>query len=79
MLPGQKVIVGKYYVNDDINIVRKVLDVKATAVTFVSYHFDTGNSAGIPSVCMKQHFAHWADREATSAEISILERRRLGT
>lgn len=79
MLPGQKVVVGKYYVNDAINIARKVLDIKATAVTFISYHLDTGNSAGIPSVCMKQHFAHWAEREATSTEISVLERRRLGT
>ena len=72
MLQSQKVSTGKYYVNNGRNIAREVLEIKDDAVIFITYHLDTGTSAGIPSRCMKQHFAHWVDHEATQTEIANL-------
>lgn len=73
MLRSRKVIAGKYYVNNARNIAREVLEIKDDAVIFITYHLDTGASAGIPSECMKPHFTHWADHEATQAEIASLQ------
>jgi len=70
MLRGHKVTPGRYYVNNARNIARKVLAIKEHAVLFISYHLDTGNSSGNTNECMKQHFAHWADREATHTELA---------
>ena len=75
MLQGQKVSVGKFYVNNARNIAREVLEIKNNAVIFINYHMDTGASAGNPSECLKQHFTHWADREATPNELTNLQYR----
>ena len=73
MTRNQKVTTGKYYVNNARNIVREVLEVRDEAVVFITYHLDTGASAGIPSECARQHFRHWADHEATQTEITSLQ------
>lgn len=75
MLQNQKVAAGRYYVNNARNIARKVLEIKENAVLFITYHLDTGNSAGNTNECMKQHFALWADREATQTEMDLLQQR----
>jgi len=74
MLRSHKVAEGKYYVNHARNIAREVLEVRNDAITFITYHLDTGASTGNPSACMKQHFTHWADHEATQIEIANLQR-----
>jgi len=73
MLRSRSVIVGKYYVNNTRNIAREVLEIKDEAVIFITYHLDTGASTGNPNICMKQHFTHWADHEATKLEIANLQ------
>jgi len=74
MLRSHKVAAGKYYVDSNRNIAREVLEIKDNAVFFITYHLDTGASTGNPSACMKQHFTHWADHEATQMEIASLQR-----
>jgi len=73
MLRGRKVITGKYYVNNARNIAREVVEVKDDAVIFITYHLDTNASSGNPSECLKLHFTHWADREATQMEVAGLQ------
>jgi len=75
MLQSNKVTAGRYYVNNARNIARKVLEIKDNAVFFVTYHLDTGNSAGNANECVKQQFATWADREATQTEMDMLQER----
>ena len=77
MLQSQDVSVGKFYVNHARGIVREVVEVKKNIIIFITYHLDTGASAGNPSECMKQHFANWADREATSNEMAYLQNRNI--
>lgn len=77
MIRSHKIVPGKYYVNNARNIAREVLDIKDDAVIFITYHLDTGASVGIPSECLKQHFTHWADHEATQMEIASLQQLRL--
>jgi hypothetical protein len=79
MSQSRKVSAGKYYVNNGRNIAREVLEIKDDAVIFITYHLDTGASAGIPSKCMKQHFAHWVDHEATLTEIARLQNLKMKT
>ena len=74
MIRSRRVVAGKYYVNSTRSIAREVLDVRDDAVVFITYHLDTGTSTGNPNICMKQHFAHWADHEATKLEITGLQR-----
>lgn len=73
MLQSRNILAGKYYVNNARNIAREVLEIDDNAVIFITYHLDTGATAGIPSKCMKQHFTHWADHEATLSEIARLQ------
>jgi len=73
MLRSRKVTAGKYYVNNTRTIAREVVDIKDNAIIFITYHLDTGTSTGNPSECMKQHFTHWADHEATQTEIASLQ------
>ena len=73
MLRSRKVAAGKYYVNNARNIAREVLEIKDDAIIFITYHLDTGATTGNPSECMKQHFTHWADHEATQIEIANLQ------
>jgi len=75
MLQSRQVSAGKFYVNRTRKIAREVLEIKENAVIFITYHLDTGASAGNPSECMKQHFTHWADHEATFTEIYNLQHR----
>ena len=75
MIQIRKVAAGKYYIDSNRNIAREVLEVKDDAVFFITYHLDTGASTGYPNMCMKQSFTHWADHEATLAEISNLQHR----
>jgi len=72
MVQRRKVVPGKYYVNNARNIAREVVEVKDDAVIFITYHLDTNASSGNLSECLKQHFTHWADREATQTEVAGL-------
>jgi len=72
MLDSRRVSAGKFYVNHARSIAREVLEVKKDAIIFITYHLDTGASAGNPSECMKQHFTNWAEREATLTEMTRL-------
>ena len=75
MLRSRSIVVGKYYVNNARKIAREVLAADDQIVTFNTHHLDTGNSCPSPSQCMKRDFIHWADHEATSAELASLQYR----
>lgn len=77
MLRNRKVTAGKYYVNNARKIVREVLAIDDKTVIFNTHHLDTGNSCGSPSECRIWDFIHWADHEATPAEMSILQDRKV--
>lgn len=79
MLAGINVTTGKYYVNQARDIAREVVESHDNVVLFITYHLDTGRSSGNPSECMKQHFTHWADHEATLAEMSIIQHEKMYT
>jgi len=74
MLRRQDVTAGKCYVNNARNIAREVLSTKDKTVRFNNYHLGTGNSCGSAHECTQAEFLHWADREATPAEIANLQR-----
>lgn len=74
MLENKKVAAGKVYVNLAGRIAREVVEVRNDIVVFINHHLDTGRSAGVPSMCMKKHFTHWADREATLTETERLQK-----
>ena len=73
MLRRQAVTIGKCYVNDARNIAREVVSADDETVRFNNYHMATGNSCGSPSECARDEFIHWADREATPAEMASLQ------
>jgi len=73
VLQDRKVTAGKVYVNTSRDIAREVLEVGRNSVTFITYHLSTGNSTGIPSECIKQHFTHWVDHEATLSEMASIQ------
>jgi hypothetical protein len=73
MLRKQAIIVGKYYVNNSRKVAREVLGADDKTVRFITHHLDTGNSCGSASECTRQDFIHWANREATSAEIASVQ------
>jgi len=73
MLRRQEVTIGKCYVNDARNIAREVVSANDETVRFNNYHMETGNSCGSPSECARDEFIHWADREATPAEMASLQ------
>ena len=77
MLHSREVSAGKFYVDRARRIAREVLEVKKNVIIFITYHLDTGASAGNPSECMKQHFTNWADREATLNEMTNLRSRKM--
>ena len=68
MLRRQAITVGKWYVNNDRNIARAVLEADEETIQFNTHHLDSGNSCGSSSECTRQAFARWADREASPAE-----------
>ena len=76
MLESQRVSVGKYYVNRSKRIVREVVMINGRTVLFITHHLDTGNSCGSPSECLVMDFLHWADHEATPAELTSLHYRK---
>ena len=73
MLVNSNVNTGKYYVNQARDIAREVVEAHDNVILFITYHLDTGRSNGTPSECMKQHFAHWVDHEATLVEMSKIQ------
>jgi len=73
MLQKQAVEVGKCYVNNGGRVARQVLEADEDTVKFYTHHLDTGNSCGYHSVCMRGDFLRWADREATSAELTSVQ------
>ena len=77
MLRNRRLTVGKYYVNNARRIAREVLAEDNQFVTFNTHHLDTGNSSPSPSQCTKRDFVHWADHEATPAEIASLKYRQV--
>ena len=79
MLAGRNVTTGKYYVNKARDIAREVVETRDNVVLFITYHLDTGMSNSTPSECMKQHFAHWADHEATLTEMSNIQHHKMYT
>ena len=77
MLRSQKVIIGKYYVNNARKIAREVLEIDDKTVKFNTHHLDTGNSCQSASECTIRDFRHWADHEATPSEMATLHVRRM--
>ena len=75
MLRSRDISVGKYYVNYARKIAREVVETDDKMVTFNTYHLDTGNSCNYPSQCTRRDFTHWADHEATPAELASLQDR----
>jgi CheY-like chemotaxis protein len=63
------VTVGKWYVNNKRNVARSVVRADEKTVQFNTHHLSSGNSCGSPSECTQLEFVHWADREASLAEI----------
>ena len=76
MIRGRNITVGKYYINNRRRIAREVLKVYDNTIMFITHHLDTGNTCGLPSICMKKDLINWADREATPAELASLQYRR---
>ena len=70
MLRKRDIVAGKFYVNNGGGVAREVLRTSDQIITFNTYHLDTGNSCGSPSECTRQDFTHWADHEASPAEIA---------
>ena len=70
MFTSGNVTAGKYYINQTRDIAREVVETHDNVILFITHHLNTGRSNGTPSECMKKHFVHWADHEATRAEIS---------
>ena len=79
MLADGTIITGKYYVNQSRDIAREVVEAHDNVVLFITYHLDTGRSSGTPSECVKQHFVHWVDHEATLIEISNIQHQKMYT
>jgi hypothetical protein len=79
MLAGSNVITGKYYVNQARDIAREVVETHENVVIFITFHPDTGRSSGTTSECIKQHFTHGADHEATLAEMSNIRQHKMYT
>ena len=79
MLESQRITSGKYYVNQARDIAREVVEAHDNVVLFITYHLNTGRSSGTPSECVKQHFTHWADHEATLAEMSNIQHQKMYT
>jgi len=77
MLGIQVVSVGKWYVNNKRKVARAVLEAGGETVQFNTHHLDSGNSCGSPSVCTRQEFVRWADREASPAETASLQNQKM--
>lgn len=73
MLRKRDVQVGRFYVNNGRMIAREVVQTNRQTIFFNTYHLDTGNSCGSPSLCTIQEFTHWAECEASPAEIAHLQ------
>jgi hypothetical protein len=76
MVESQKLIEGRYYVNQSRKIMREVVMICDPVVVFITHHLETGNSCGSASECRIPDFLKWADHEATPAEINSLRSRR---
>lgn len=77
MLKRQAIRVGKLYVNNTRRVARAILEVNTGMIKFNTYHLNSGNSCGSPSECTIQDFAHWADREASTAEIASVQNQQM--
>lgn len=73
MLRGRDICEGKCYVNTTRTIIREVLQARDQTIIFNTYHLDTGNSCGSPSECTLRDFKHWADCEASPAELAHVQ------
>jgi hypothetical protein len=73
MLPRRELTVGKGYVNEEMWLVREVIEVGRKTVKYNTYHLSTGQLCGASHECNKNRFIHWADREATEEEIENLQ------
>ena len=79
MLTVSNVTTGKYYVNQARDIAREVVEAHDNVILFITYHLDTGRSSGTPTECMKKHFVHWVDHEATLIEMSNIRHQKMYT
>jgi hypothetical protein len=75
MVGKRKVIVGKFYVNNERRIAREVVRTSEQTITFNTYHLDTGCSCGSPSECLARDFLSWANGEASPTELAFLQYR----
>lgn len=73
MLPRRELTVGKGYVNEEMWLVREVIEVGHKTVKYNTYHLSTGQLCGAPHECRKNRFIRWADREATEEETENLQ------
>jgi len=75
MLARREIEVGKYYVNEDRQRAREVLQVDQQTVHFSTYDLETGKLCGAPyRRCTRTEIIAWADREATVTEADKLQR-----
>ena len=73
MLPRRELKVGKGYINEEMWLVREVIQLRPMTVKYHTYHLSTGQLCGAPHECKKDQFIHWADREATEDEMANLQ------
>ena len=73
MLRKRDIKAGKFYVNNGRRVAREVLQASNQIIMFNTYHLGTGNSCGSPSECTMEDFTHWADHEASPAEIASMQ------
>ncbi|MGE5248654.1 MAG: hypothetical protein ACM3QS_00435 [Bacteroidota bacterium] len=75
MLARREIQARKCYVNDIWERAREVVQVDCETVLFNSYDLRTGKLCGRPRrQCSRNEIIHWANREATPAEMSRLRR-----
>lgn len=75
MLTRREVAVGKFYINDNKQAVREVVEViDRRWVKFNAYSLTSGRlTRGPHQMCAHDQMIHWADREATPEECATLE------
>jgi hypothetical protein len=75
MLANRHIEVGRYYVNEEGQKAREVLEISSQIVVYSSFDLDSGGLCGMPfKLCTRKDIIHWADREATREEVSGLHR-----
>ena len=73
MLPRRELIVGKSYINEEQWMLREVVAVGRTTVTYITFRLNTGELCGSTREDTKRRFILWADREATPDEMALLQ------